>query len=112
MFAETPKTGMTQHTEERKYVLYIYTRDRMGRIHTRHANKPYIYTHAQLVRLIADKHAKGYRLATLERGIILGEYSFILDVNDWHYPYVGSPALMYRAGRCMTGYAPAQEERA
>ena len=105
--AHTP--AHAQHTNARTYRLSIGSFDRLGRLHsTRDARKT--YTHAQLVRFIADKHAKGYTLVNLIRW---GDdsYSLTFDVKKWYEPYIGFLTRIERAGRRMTEYAPVQEAR-
>ena len=99
-----------QHTNARTYRLFIGSFDRLGRLHsTRDAYKT--YTHAQLVRLIADKHAKGYRLVNLVRWNASNTFDLTFDVKEWYEPYIGFITLSTRAGRIATKYAPVQEAR-
>ena len=98
-----------QHTNARTYRLFIGTWDSLGRLHTtRDADRT--YTHAQLVRLIADKHAKGYRLVALNRWCD-NSYSLTFDTKCWCEPYIGFNVNEGKAGRRMTAYAPVQEAR-
>ena len=105
--AQVPAQAHAQHTNARTYRLSIGTWDSLGRLHiTRDASRT--YTHAQLVRFIADKHAKGYRLVALIRWCD-NSYSLAFDIKRWCEPYIGFAVNEEKAGRRMTKYAPVQE---
>lgn len=102
-----------QHTNARTYEVFIATWDALGRLHTgRRSYKT--YTHAQFVRMVADKHAKGYALYDVVR------YGSTIDITfapqshvdeNREFSNVGRAVMWNKAGRRMTVYAPVQEAR-
>ena len=102
-----------QHTTARTYTVWIATWDAHVRLHTPRGGSQ-IRTRDTLARIIADKHAKGYTLATIMRWRGSGTYDLVFEHKSnpayaWHM--CGCAWMDEKAGRRGTTYAPVQEAR-
>ena len=102
-----------QHTTARTYTVWIATWDAHAHLHTPR-NSSQTRTHDELARIIADKHAKGYVLATIMRWRGSGTYDLVFEHKSnpayaWHM--CGCSWMDEKAGRRGTTYAPVQEAR-
>ena len=96
---------------QRIYCVWVGTWDRR---HVLHAMRTKAYTHEELVRLVADKRAKGYALCRISRyfgtyNVVFKHESYIADAIGC--TYIGHSAMEHKAGRVLTEYAPVQEAR-
>lgn len=102
-----------QHTTARTYTVWIATWDSHARLHTQH-KATQICTRDTLARIVADKHAKGYTLATIMRWRGSGTYDLVFEHKSnpayaWHM--CGCARMDGKAGRRGTTYAPVWEAR-